>query len=48
MMGLKSFCNARWVIGGIELAQKIHKRQFEIPARFGSNPVAIWRHVMVG
>ena len=48
MLGLKSFYNARRVIAGIELAQKIHKRQFEIPVRFGSNPVAIWRHVMAG
>ena len=48
MLGLKSVYNARRVIAGIELAQKIHKRQFEIPVRFGSNPVAIWRHVMTG
>ena len=47
MLGFKSFYNARRVIAGIELAQKIHKRQFEIPVRFGSNPVAIWRHVLV-
>ena len=48
MLGLKSVYNARRVIAGIELAQKIHKRQFVIPARFGSNPVAIWRRVMAG
>ena len=32
---------SRRVIAGIELAQKIHKRQFETPVRFGSSPVAI-------
>jgi hypothetical protein len=37
MIGLKSFYNARRVIIGIELAQKIHKRQFAIPANFGSH-----------
>jgi transposase-like protein len=46
MLGFKSFYNARRVIIGIELAQKIHKHQFEIPSRFGSNPAAIWRHVL--
>ena len=46
MLGFKKFYNARRVIGGIELAQKIHKRQFAIPPRFGSSPTAIWRHVM--
>jgi putative transposase len=46
MVGLKNFYNARWVISGIELAQKIHKRQFEIPKRFGSNPATIWRHAL--
>jgi hypothetical protein len=46
MLGFKKFYNARRVIMGIELAQKIHKTQFEIPIRFGSNPAAIWRHVL--
>ena len=31
MLGFKTFYNARRVIIGIELAQKIHKRQFAIP-----------------
>jgi transposase-like protein len=47
MIGLKKFYNARRVIVGIELAQKIHKRQFEIPKRFGSNPATIWRHMLL-
>ena len=31
MLGFKTFYNARRVIIGIELAQKIHKGQFAIP-----------------
>ena len=46
MLGFKTFYNARRVIIGIELAQKIHKRQFVIPIPWQSNPAVIWRHVM--
>ena len=46
MLGFKTFYNARRVIIGIELAQKIHKRQFAIPIPWQSNPALIWRHVM--
>ena len=46
MLGFKPFCNARRVIIGIELAQKIHKRQFAIPITLQSNPAVTWRHVM--
>ena len=46
MLGFKTFYNARRVIIGIELAQKIHKRQFAIPIPWQSNPAVIWRHVM--
>ena len=46
MLGFKSFYNARRVIAGIELAQKIHKHQFDIPDRFGSSPVTTWRQAM--
>ena len=46
MLGFKTFYNARRVIIGIELAQKIHKRQFAIPISWRSNPAVIWRHVM--
>ena len=38
--------NARRVIIGIELAQKIHERQFAIPIPWQSNPAVIWRHVI--
>ena len=48
MLGLKTSYNARRVISGIELAQKIHKCQFEIPAGWGSNPATVWRRVMAG
>ena len=46
MLGFKTFYNARRVIIGIELAQKIHKRQFAIPIPWQSNPAVIWSHVM--
>ena len=36
MLGFKTFYNARRVIIGIELAQKIHKRQFAIPITWRS------------
>ena len=43
MLGFKTFYNARRVIIGIELAQKIHKRQFAIPITLQSNPAVTWR-----
>ena len=46
MLGFKTFYNARRVIIGIELAQKIHKRQLAIPIALQSNPAVTWRHVM--
>ena len=46
MLGFKTLYNARRVIIGIELAQKIHKRQLAIPIPWQSNPAVIWRHVM--
>ena len=36
---------ARRMIIGIELAQKIRKRQFAIPITWQSNPAVIWSHV---
>ena len=44
MLGFARGCGR--VIIGIELAQKIHKRQFAIPIPWRSNPAVIWRHVM--
>ena len=46
MLGFQRFYNARRVIAGIELAQKIHKGQFKIPAAFGSNAASIWGRVL--
>ena len=46
MLGFKTFYNARRAIIGIELAQKLHTRQFAIPIPWRSNPALIWRHVM--
>ena len=46
MLGFKTFYNGRRGIIGIELAQKIHKRQFAIPIPWQSNPAVIWRHLM--
>ncbi len=43
MLGFKKFSNARPVLMGIELVQKIIKGQFRIPAHFGRNPGSIWR-----
>ena len=40
------FYNGRRVIIGIELAQKIHKRQFAIPIPWQANLAVIWRHHM--
>ena len=43
MLGFKKFSNARRVLMGIELVQKIIKGQFRIPAHFGRNLGSIWR-----
>ena len=46
MLGFKRFYNARRVIAGIELAPKIYKEQFEIPASFGSTAATVWCRVL--
>jgi hypothetical protein len=46
MLGFRRFYNARRVIAGVELAQKIYKGQFAVPVAFGSNAAAIWRRVL--
>ena len=45
MLGLKSFRTAAVVIGGIELAEKIKKRQFKISPLGGSKATMpeLWR-----
>jgi len=46
MLQFQRFYNAGKVIVGIELAQKIRKRPFELPTKFGSNPVEVWSKVL--
>ncbi len=42
MLGFKSFYNARRVLMGLELMQKILKGQFRVPAHFGNSFNSIW------
>jgi transposase-like protein len=46
MLGFQSFYNARRVLAGVELIQKILKRQFRVPTHFGHNFGSIWRTVL--
>ncbi len=46
MLGFKSFYNARRVLMGVELMQKIMKGQFRIPANFGRTYGSIWQAVL--
>ncbi len=46
MLGFKSFYNARRVLMGIELMQKILKGQFRVPAHFRNNFNSIWQAVL--
>jgi hypothetical protein len=46
MLGFKTFYNARRVLIGIELRQKILKGQFRVPAHFGHNVGSIWRNAL--
>jgi transposase-like protein len=43
MLGFKTFSNARRVLIGIELMQKIIKGQFRVPAHFASKFGSSWR-----
>ena len=45
MLGFKRFFNARRVVAGVELVQKIVKGQFDVPASFGTDPFCIWYKV---
>jgi transposase-like protein len=38
MLGFKRFFNARRVVAGVELVQKIIKGQFDVPESFESGP----------
>ena len=46
MLGFKSFENARTVLAGIELIQKLKKGQYAVPFRFGKFSRDIWRNVL--
>jgi hypothetical protein len=34
------------LVAGVELAQKIVKGQFDVPASFGTNPFSIWYNML--
>ena len=42
MLGFKTFYNARRVLIGLELMQKITKGQFRVPTHFGCSFESIW------
>ncbi len=46
MLGFKSFENARIVLAGIELIQKLKKGQYGVPFSFGSGSREIWSSVL--
>jgi hypothetical protein len=47
MRGLNSFANARIVLPGIELIQKLKKGYYGVPFSFGIGSREIWCHVLV-
>jgi hypothetical protein len=46
MLGFKRFFNARRVVAGVELVQKIVKGQFDVTASFGADPFCIWYNML--
>ena len=46
MLGFKRFFNARRVVAGVELVQKIVKGQFDVPASFGTDAFCIWYNML--
>lgn len=46
MLGFKLFANARIVLAGIELIQKLKKGQCGVPRRFGMYSPDIWQNVL--
>ena len=46
MLGFKRFFNARRVVAGVELVQKIVKGPFDVPASFGTDPFCIWYNML--
>jgi hypothetical protein len=43
---LRKPVNARRVVAGVELVQKIVKGQFDIPISFGTDPFCIWYNML--
>lgn len=46
MLGFKKFYNARRVLIGVELLQKLTKGQFRVPRGFGRTLDSIWSSVL--
>ena len=46
MLGFKRFFNARRVVAGLKLVQKIIKGQFDVPEGFGNDPFAVCYNVL--
>ncbi|MBC7926187.1 MAG: DDE-type integrase/transposase/recombinase [Bryobacteraceae bacterium] len=46
MPGFKKFYNARRILIGVELLQKLSKDQYRVPPTFGRTPDAIWSKVL--
>ena len=46
MLGFKTFENARIVLAGIELIQKLKKGQYGVPRSFGLSSRNIWHNVL--
>jgi hypothetical protein len=46
MLGFKKFYNARRVLIGVELLQKLSKGQYRVPHGFGRTLDAIWSNVL--
>jgi hypothetical protein len=46
MLGFKKFYNARRVLMGVELLQKLNKGQYRVPRSFGYTLEAIWSNVL--
>jgi hypothetical protein len=45
MLGFKSFYNARRMLLSIDLLSS-YKRQYRVPASFGSNSPSVWSHAL--
>ena len=46
MLGFKKFYNARRVLIGVELLQKLSKGQYRVPSGFGRTLDVIWSNVL--